>query len=128
MIKSAITSTASKKKGRLVTGRVEALLYAEEVIERSVAKTLAGSVLTQAGSFRKVRATRAATPLERELRELRQIVDALAVRSVAHDQEARVADIVDFEGITLLDADTAYRLLDNPGEPNEALSAILALR
>lgn len=128
MIKSAITSTASKKKGRLVTGRVEVLLHAEEVIEKSVVKALAGSGLTQAVSFKRLRATRAATPLERELLELRQIVDALAVRSVAHDQEARIADSIDMESMTLLDADTAYHLLDNPGEPNEALSAILALR
>ncbi|MFT5314857.1 MAG: hypothetical protein ACI9UK_000682 [Candidatus Krumholzibacteriia bacterium] len=134
MIKS-VQSKAQKRISLVVhhlgSGRFEALSsIAESVLERRVSKTLTSSVLLQSSGFKKSRIARAPqlSDLERKLRDLQEIVEALAVRSVAHDQEARVADIVDFEGVTLLDANTAYQLLDNPGEPNEALSAILALR
>ncbi|KPB16076.1 hypothetical protein AC519_3787 [Pseudomonas savastanoi] len=52
-------------------------------------------------------------------------MDALAVRSVAQDHaEASI----DMEGMTVLDADLAYQMLENPTEPNEVLRNILALR
>lgn len=138
MIKPAVTLPASKEKTRLAflrnflrqrAGRIEALASdAEVVIVTCARKTLAGGVLTQPSGVRKGRVVRAETGVERELRELRQVVDALAVHTVVHDQDSRLADIADMESMTLLDANTAYQLLDNPGEPNEALSAILALR
>jgi hypothetical protein len=133
VIKPVVISNLSQpKKGRLWVrddnGRIKAVSsQADDVVERSASKALAGGLLTQTSVMKKPRAARAPqlSNLERELRELKQVVEALAVRSVVHDHEAQV---VDFEGMTLLDADTANQLLDNPGEPNEALSAILALR
>lgn len=133
MIKPVVISNLSQpKKGRLWVrddnGRIKALSsQADDVVERSASKALAGGLLTQTFVMKKPRAARAPqlSNLERELRELKQVVEALAVRSVVHDHKAQV---VDFEGMTLLDANTADQLLDNPGEPNEALSAILALR
>lgn len=131
MIKPVIAPTASKKKVRLDPEHLEVLtLHAGEVIEQSVVKALAGSFSAQSSSIKKVRIARSPTAIERELRELRQIVDALAVRTILHTKELPLPVFapIDMESMTLLDADTAYRLLDNPGEPNEALSAILALR
>jgi hypothetical protein len=60
---------------------------------------LRGAELTQTFVMKKPRAAR--TPqqlsnLEREPRELKQVVEALAVRSVVHDHEVQV---VDFEGL-----------------------------
>lgn len=133
MIKPVVISNLSQpKKGRLWVrddnGRIKALSsQAGDIVERSASKALAGGWLTHTFVMKKPRAARAPqlSNLERELRELKLVVEALAIRSVVHDHETQ---IVDFEGMTLLDANTAYQLLDNPGEPNEALSAILALR
>lgn len=72
-----------------------------------------------------VRRTCRTSNVERELAELKKVVAALAVRSVAHEEKAVDFDV---EGITVLDADTAYQLLDNPPEPTEALRNLLALR
>ncbi|CAI8899308.1 hypothetical protein D3C76_737260 [compost metagenome] len=103
---------------------------ASEVVERQAAKAFAGSGLSQSGVYKAPRTPRVPhlQNLERELRDLKKVVDALAVRSVVHDQSAQVSDSVDFEGMTVLDADTAYQLLDNPPEPNQALRNLLALR
>ncbi len=49
------------------------------------------------------------------------IADAIAI-------VARAKIRFDVEGMTVLDADTAYQLLDNPPEPNEALRRLLSLR
>lgn len=56
--------------------------------------------------------------------ELQEVAAAQAGRAVMQEQLA-----VDFiEGTTVLDYSTAYRLLDNPPEPTEALRALLHLR
>lgn len=104
------------------------LSHADDIVERHVTKVLASSTLRQT-AVRKSRILRAPhlSTVERELAELKKIVEALAIRSIAQAQEAR-DDSFDMEGMTVLDADMAYQLLDNPPEPNEALRNLLALR
>lgn len=126
--------TATKKSpgiARHDDGRFVAVSSrANEVVERQAAKAFAGSALNQTGAYKATRAPRVPhlQNLERELRDLKKVVDALAVRSVVHDQSTQLSDSVDFEGMTVLDADTAYQMLDNPPEPNKALRNLLALR
>jgi hypothetical protein len=66
--------------------------------------------------------------MAREIRELKKIIEALAIRSIVYDQPAQFANCVDLEGMTVLNAETVSQMLDNPNKPNEALNAILALR
>ena len=121
---------AGKKKSitvRSKDGRISAaLLNADVVVERHASKSLASSALSQSGA---VKSHSARAPhlsnIEREIAELRKVVAALAVRSVAHEEKAADFDV---EDITVLDADTAYQLLDHPPEPTEALRNLLALR
>ncbi|KPG99218.1 MULTISPECIES: hypothetical protein [Pseudomonas] len=121
---------ASKKTSIFVRGKdgriSAALLNADVVVERHATKSLASSALSQAGSV-KTHSARAPhlSNIERELAELRKVVAALAVRSVAHEEKAADFDVV---SITVLDADTAYQLLDSPPEPTEALRNLIALR
>ncbi|MFJ2456531.1 hypothetical protein ACIOWK_33335 [Pseudomonas protegens] len=107
-------------------GTVTAFLsHADDVVERVATNAISGNTLRQTSA--KVRTAR--TPhlltVERQLSELKKVVEALAVRSVAQERQAHSFDV---EGIAVLDADVAYRLLDNPPEPNEALRNLLALR
>lgn len=63
--------------------------------------------------------------MQLKIRKLQEQVEALT----AHvEQEAVVVEIVDLEGLTVLDAKTAYELLDNPPKPNAELQALLTLR
>lgn len=64
--------------------------------------------------------------VERQIRKLQAQVEALTAR--AEEKEALVVDVVDLEGLTVLDAKTAYDLLDNPPQPNAKLQSLLALR
>ena len=122
--------TAGKKTSITIhdkDGGITAFLSnADAVVERHATKSLAGSALGHSGAL-KTRSLRAPhlSNLERELAELKMVVAALAVRSVAHEEKAADFDV---EGMTVLDADTAYQLLDNPPEPTEALRNLLALR
>jgi hypothetical protein len=118
------------KKNRIVIqhgdGKVTAILSdADDVVERVVTKALSGNPLRQTSL--KVRTNRAPhlSAVERELSELKKVVEALAVRSVAQERQAYSFDE---EGMTVLDADMAYALLDTPPEPNDALRDLLALR
>lgn len=118
------------KKNRIVIqhgdGKVTAILSdADDVVERVVTKALSSNPLRQTSL--KVRINRAPhlSAVERELSELKKVVEALAVRSVAQERQAYSFDE---EGMTVLDADMAYALLDAPPEPNEALRDLLALR
>ncbi len=121
---------ASKKTSIFIRGKdgkfSAALLNADVVVERHATKSLASSALSQTGAV-KAHAARAPhlSNIERELAELRKVVAALAVRSVAHEEKAADIDAV---SITILDADTAYQMLDSPPEPTEALRNLLALR
>lgn len=103
---------------------------ADVVVERQVAEALACGVLRQTGRVRAFRGQRdpRLSTMAREIRELKKIVEALVIRSIVYDQSAHFSDCVDLEGMTVLDAETAYELLDNPPKPTEALNAILALR
>jgi hypothetical protein len=108
-------------------GKIMAFLArADDVVERTVTKALASSTVRKSLNV-KVRTGR--TPqisiVERQLSELKKVVKALAVRSVAQE---RSEHSYDEEGILVLDAKTAYRLLDNPPEPTDTLRSILALR
>lgn len=103
---------------------------ADVVVERQVAEALARGVLRQTGSVRAYRGQRAPrlSTMAREIRELKKIIEALAIRSIVYDQPAQFANCVDLEGMTVLNAETVSQMLDNPNKPNEALNAILALR
>ncbi|QJP96537.1 hypothetical protein C6Y56_18890 [Pseudomonas fluorescens] len=119
------------KKGEITVHREDGsikafLLKADDVVERHVTKSLAGSVLSQKVSVRAkpVRAPHL-SDLERDMAELKKVVAALAVRSVVHEEKATDFDV---EGVTVLDAEAAYQLLDTPPEPTEALLNLLTLR
>lgn len=43
-------------------------------------------------------------------------------------QEAVVVDLVDLEGLTVMNSTVAREMLDNPPPPNVKLQALLALR
>lgn len=104
---------------------VKAVIHADLVVHLVVAKVLSGNVCRRPS----VRARAARVPrlpaIEQELGELKMIIEALAVRSIAHERQHSPFDV---EGLTVLDADVACRLLDNPPEPNAALRNILSLR
>lgn len=104
---------------------VKAVIHADLVVHLVVAKVLSGNVCRGPS----VRARAARVPrlpaIEQELREMKMIIEALAVRSIAHELRHSPFDV---EGVTVLDADVACRLLDNPPEPNAALRNILSLR
>lgn len=107
-------------------GKVNAFLSnADAVVERHASKSLAGNAF-RSGEL-KPRSVRAPhlSQVERDLAELQKVVAALAVLSVAHEERAASFDT---EGMTVLDADTAYQLLDNPPEPTDRLRDLLALR
>lgn len=126
--------TGSKKSHfvvRVDDGRTVAVsALASDVVERHAAKALANGVLSQSSAFKPPRAPRVPhlMSMDRDIRELKKAVEALALLSVVHDQSAKLSETVDFEGMTVLDADMAYQLLDNPPEPNDALRNLLALR
>jgi hypothetical protein len=117
-------------KNRILThlddGEVAALLlHADVVVQRVVAKALSNKASRQtskkSGSTRVPRLSK----VERELGELKKVVQALAVRSVFLERQPRSLNV---DATTVLDAEVAYRLLENPPEPNEALRRLLALR
>lgn len=125
------TRLSSSKKTPLTIrsrdGKILAYLSdVDAVIERHATKSLADKVLAQSATakHRSVRAPHLPN-VERELAELRKVVAALAVRSAAHEEAPHDFDI---EGMTVLDAETAYAMLDNPPEPTEELRKLLALR
>ncbi|AIG02430.1 MULTISPECIES: hypothetical protein [Pseudomonas] len=62
--------------------------------------------------------------MQKEIKELQQQMQAL-VRS---QQEAVVVDLVDLEGLTVMNSAVAREMLDNPPPPNAKLQALLALR
>lgn len=118
------------EKGKIVVqqndGKVAALLsHSDKVIWRIVNNALSGKGLLQTSE--KGRSNRAPqlSTIERELSELKKVVEALAVRTITHKHNAH---FLDEDAMTVLDAEVAYRLLDDPPEPNEALRHILSLR
>ncbi|MDP2746948.1 hypothetical protein [Pseudomonas sp.] len=123
--------TAGKKPSITIhseDGKITAFLSnADAVVERHATKSLAGSTFSQSWVLNAHRSARAPhlSNVERELAELKRVVAALAVRSVAHEEKAVGFDV---EGMTVLDANTAYQLLDTPPEPTEALRNLLVLR
>ncbi|MBN3967555.1 hypothetical protein IMW75_20050 [Pseudomonas gregormendelii] len=125
--------TATKKSPfavRLDDSRTVAVsALANDIVERHAAKALAGTVRSQSGGFKVTRAPRVPhlIGMERDILELKKAVEALSLLCVVHDQSAQLSDTVDFEGMTVLDADTAFQMLDNPPEPNQALRNLLAL-
>lgn len=101
------------------------LSHADDVIGRVVNKAVSGKGLRQAsGKARSTRAPHLST-IERELSEIKRVVEALAVRSIAQKHQVQ---FLNGAAITVLDAEVAYRILDNPPEPNEALRYLLQLR
>ncbi|MNG31852.1 hypothetical protein D3C84_1177310 [compost metagenome] len=66
--------------------------------------------------------------MQKEIKELQQQMQALMVDIVRTQQEAVVVDLVDLEGLTVMNSDVAREMLDNPPPPNAKLQALLALR
>lgn len=129
-----LPATATKKSHfvvRMDDGHFVAVsARANDIVERHAAKALAGSVRSHSDASKAARAPRVPQlqSMNRDILELKKAVEALALLSVVHDKSAQLSDSVDFEGMTVLDADTAYEMLENPPEPNEALRNLLALR
>ncbi|MFS2158996.1 hypothetical protein ACCD10_16795 [Pseudomonas sp. Pseusp122] len=122
MVKPIALSKLSRVAPAADSELAKVVSRASDIVERNASKALAGSSIPK--KPRTVRAPQLSA-IERELHELQKVVQALSICSVIHDQETH---FVDPYGMTWMDADTAYHLLDNPGEPNEALNEILALR
>ena len=118
----------SGKKGTITLhgkgGMITAYVNAGTVVEEHATRTLSGSLLSKGTVRMRVGRAPHLSDMEKELAQLKKVVAALAVKSVVEDE----ALSFDSEGMTILDADTAYQLLDNPPEPNEALRSLLALR
>ncbi|KIZ49149.1 hypothetical protein UM91_18245 [Pseudomonas oryzihabitans] len=67
--------------------------------------------------------------IHQQLQELQQQVSALVAREVERSAEPAVlVDLVDLEGLTVMDSATARELLDNPPPPNAKLQALLSLK
>ena len=122
-----VNKPVQPKSTQLTADKVSAALSdADAVVERHASKSLASSAFSRTSGLktRSMRATHLSS-VERELAELKKVVAALAVRSVAHEE---MAFDLDLYGVTVLDAGTAHQLLDTPPEPTEALQKLLALR
>lgn len=123
-----IITVGSGKKGTITLhgkgGIITAYSNAGAVVEEHATRSLSASVLGQGTVRLRVGRAPHLSEMEKELAQLKKVVAALAVKSVVEDE----ALSFDTEGMTVLDADTAYQLLDNPPEPNEALRSLLALR
>ena len=66
--------------------------------------------------------------MQKEIQELQQQMKALMNSVVERTQEAVVVDLVDLEGLTVMNSAVACEMLDNPPPPNAKLQALLALR
>lgn len=66
--------------------------------------------------------------MQKEIKELQQQMQALMDGIVRTQQEAVVVDLVDLEGLTVMNSAVAREMLDNPPPPNAKLQALLALR
>lgn len=102
----------------------DALSSASAVVEQHARSSFAKGAHGVSGKS-KPRSMRAPhlSDVERELAELRKIVSALAIRSMAHEEKKTLGD-----SMTVLDAETAFNLLDNPPEPTDELRDLLNLR
>jgi len=65
--------------------------------------------------------------MQKQIQELQQQVQALQ-HDAEQSQEALVVDLVDLEGIAVMDSAVVQDMLDNPPPPNAKLQALLALR
>ncbi|PJK31750.1 hypothetical protein CWC48_30020 [Pseudomonas sp. S10E 269] len=66
--------------------------------------------------------------MQKQIQELQEHVQALLDHDAERAQEAVVVDLVDLEGLTVMNSDVAREMLDNPPPPNAKLQALLALR
>jgi hypothetical protein len=66
--------------------------------------------------------------MQMEIQELQQQMKAVMNSVVERPKEAMVVDLVDLEGLTVMNSAVAHEILDNPPPPNANLQALLALR
>jgi hypothetical protein len=66
--------------------------------------------------------------MQKQIQELQQQMQALIEHDAERSQEAVVVDLVDLEGLTVMNSTVAREMLDNPPPPNAKLQALLALR
>lgn len=66
--------------------------------------------------------------MQKQIQELQQQMQVLIEHESERIQEAVVVDLVDLEGLTVLNSAVARDLVDNPPAPNAKLQALLALR
>ena len=66
--------------------------------------------------------------MQMEIQELQQQMKAVMNSVVQRPKEAMVVDLVDLEGLTVMNSAVAHEMLDNPPPPNANLQALLALR
>jgi hypothetical protein len=66
--------------------------------------------------------------MQKQIQELQEQVQALVEHDAERAQEAVVVDLIDLEGLTVMNSGVAREMLDNPPPPNAKLQALLALR
>ncbi len=115
------------------SGRFVALAFSGDPSQYEEVKT---THVVRVKPFRRFRGWAKAKPAEKptmaamqkEIKELQQQMQALMVDIVRTQQEAVVVDLVDLEGLTVMNSDVAREMLDYPPPPNAKLQALLALR
>lgn len=65
--------------------------------------------------------------MQMEIQELQQQMKAV-ISVVERPKEGMVVDLVDLEGLTVMNSAVAHEMLDNPPPPNANLQALFALR
>ena len=65
--------------------------------------------------------------MQMEIQELQQQMKAV-ISVLERPKEGMVVDLVDQEGLTVMNSAVAHEMLDNPPPPNANLQALLALR
>lgn len=66
------------------------------------------------------------TAMQKEIQELQQQMQSL-MDTVEFTQKAVVVDLVDLEGLTVMNSSIAREMIDNPPPPNAKLQALLAM-
>lgn len=67
--------------------------------------------------------------MQAQIDALQMKVDALVNQEkIRSNEQALMVDLVDLEGLTVMDSATAQDLLDNPPPPNAKLQALLSLK
>lgn len=118
------------------SGRFVTIVFSGDSSQYETAKTAQAARIKALRHFRgwakvKQGTNRADKPslatMQKEIQELQRQVQSL-MDCVDCTQETMVVDLVDREGLTVMNSAVAREMLDNPPPPNVKLQALLALR